>query len=125
MAAIMRKYECMLIAEPVKAAANWDDTRAEIENILKKNDLALDGIRRFGERRLAYTIRKNLNKYDRGCYILVHFSGDTSKIAKFKRDISLSDTFLRAMVLKLEKEDAMAGVPENFEFKDSQSYIGA
>ncbi|MBI4245230.1 MAG: 30S ribosomal protein S6 [Planctomycetes bacterium] len=101
----------MLVVDPVKGSSNWQDTVSEIQKIFDKSEAEVIEIKKFSDRKLAYPIKKNLVKYDRGCYVLSYFKTLPSKISKLKRDISLSDTILRCLILKLEGEPKAIEIP--------------
>ncbi|HSW01285.1 MAG TPA: 30S ribosomal protein S6 [Sedimentisphaerales bacterium] len=94
-----RLYEGMFLVDSALATADWDGTLAMIENILKRAEAEVVAIRKWGERKLAYDIERK----QRGTYILAYFKADGRRISGIEKDVQLSEKVMRCLVLGTEK----------------------
>ncbi len=90
-------YEGMFLLDPA-LASDMEAAEAELTRILTRAGAELVGKRSWDERKLAYPIKK----FRRGLYILTYFKADPEKITGLERDVQLSDTVLRVLVLNRE-----------------------
>lgn len=97
--ATKRLYEGMFLVDSALATADWDGTLAMIENILKRAEAEVVAIRKWGERKLAYDIERK----QRGTYILAYFKADGRRISGIEKDVQLSEKVMRCLVLGTEK----------------------
>lgn len=97
--AAKRLYEGMFLVDSALATADWDGTLAMIENILKRADAEIVAIRKWGERKLAYDIERK----QRGTYILAYFKADGRKISGIEKDVQLGEKVMRCLILGTEK----------------------
>jgi len=110
-----RLYEGMFLVDSALATADWDGTLAMIENILKRAEAEVVAIRKWGERKLAYDIERK----QRGTYILAYFKVDGRRISGIEKDVQLSEKVMRCLVLTTEKrpphliEQDIAGLPKD------------
>ena len=93
----MNQYEAMFVFDPTFGAA-LENCEAEIRRLTDRAGAEILFLRRWDERRLAYTI----NGRKRGVYILVYFKSDPEKLSAFERDAQLSEHILRVLVLRAE-----------------------
>lgn len=93
-----RMYEAMFLVEPQAAATAWPKVQQDIEGLITRNGGAVVRLRKWEERKLTYNIKKR----QRGTYVLTYFNAPTTTIDKLKKDIQLSETVLRALVLVFE-----------------------
>ena len=113
--AAKRLYEGMFLVDSALATADWDGTLAMIENILKRAEAEVVAIRKWGERKLAYDIERK----QRGTYILAYFKVDGRRISGIEKDVQLSEKVMRCLVLTTEKrpphliEQDIAGQPKD------------
>ena len=106
----MKYYEGMFLLEPTISATDWDKASGEIKRILEKHKAEVTNLDKWGERKLAYSIRKNA----RGTYVLVYFKAPGEAISKIKVDCQLSEIILRVLIVAHEAEPQKATVPVNF-----------
>jgi small subunit ribosomal protein S6 len=105
----------MFLVDSALATADWDGTLAMIDNILKRADAEVVAIRKWGERKLAYDIERK----QRGTYILAYFKVDGRRISGIEKDVQLSEKVMRCLVLTTEKrppeliEQDIAGLPKD------------
>lgn len=106
----MKTYEAMLLVEPTVAAKEWTRVGEEVDRIVKRHGGAVIQTVRFGERKLAFPVKKN----NRGTYVLSYFSAPEKVLGKIKADMQLSEVILRSLLLahdgELRKEP-----PKDFE----------
>ncbi len=108
----MRVYEGMFLMDPI-LGANYPDAEAEINRILDRAEAKLLGIKKWDERRLAYPI----GRQKRGLYVLSFFEAAAENIPGMERDVQLSETALRVLILRKENmtqediEKALAADP--------------
>ncbi len=106
----MRTYEGMLLVEPTIAAKEWQRVVDEVERIAKRHGAAVLQVSRWGERKLAYPVKKN----NRGTYVLTYFSAPPTVVGKIKADLQLSEVVLRHVILQHEGE-LRKEAPKDFE----------
>ncbi|HPD45271.1 MAG TPA: 30S ribosomal protein S6 [Anaerohalosphaeraceae bacterium] len=96
---VKRMYEGLFLVDSGEAAADWQAVTGVIERILTRNGAEIISLRKWDERRLAYEIGKK----SRGTYILVYFNCDASRIAAIERDVRLSESIMRVLILRTDK----------------------
>ncbi len=118
----MRRYETILIAHVDLSEDELSNLIARYGEIVTGQKGILVKVERWGKRRLAYLIRKQM----RGFYILIDYAGVSAVVNELERNLKIDDKILKFMtVLKadtvdveaLEKEiaDAAAGKEEKKE----------
>ena len=98
----VRLYEGLFLVDSAQAAADWDAVIAAIQGLLEKAKAEIVSIGKWDERKLEYKIRGET----RGTYILCYFRVDGSKIQQLERNIQLSPTIWRALILNAEARSA-------------------
>ncbi len=101
----MRRYETILIA-------HVDLSEDELSALITRYGAIVTGqkgvlvkVERWGKRRLAYLIGKQM----RGFYILIDYAGATDVVNELERNLKIDDKILKFMtVLKAEKVDREA-----------------
>ncbi len=73
----MRTYEGMFLVDPVVAAREWTKVTEELDRIIKRNGGEIVLLNKWGERKLAYPIRKN----NRGAYVIAFFKARAKRMA--------------------------------------------
>ena len=76
----MKTYEGMLLVDPTIAAKEWPRVGEEIDRIVKRHGGAVLQVTRFGERKLAFPVRKS----NRGTYVAAYFSAPEKALGKIK-----------------------------------------
>lgn len=103
-------YEGMFLVDTADAISNWDGVVGEITGIIGKRGGEIVTLKKWDERKLAYEI----DKKNRGTYILVYFNSETGAISAIERDIQLSEMIVRAMILstaRMSQEDINKPTP--------------
>jgi len=90
----------MLLVEPTIAAREWPRVLEEVDRLAKKNGATVLQIAKWGERKLAFPVRKCA----RGTYVLAYFGAPEKAVTKLRADIALSEVILRSLVLAHEGE---------------------
>ncbi len=112
----MKTYELMLIADPAIASKEWDRVEDEIQKTLTRYGATILSLKKWGERKLAYKLKRQ----QRGTYVLVYFQSPADGISKIVADLELSETILRALVLQLKGEFKEKEMPKDFETDKTQ-----
>ncbi len=106
----MNTYETMLLVEPTVATKEWDKVVAEVDRVAKRNGATVVSVLKWGERKLAYPIRRN----NRAAYVLAYLQADDKSIAKIRSDFQLSEVVVRHLLLRHEGE-MRKEAPKDFE----------
>lgn len=106
----MKTYECMLLVDPTVAAKDWPRVLEEVERIAKRNGASVISTLRYGERKLAFPVKKS----NRGTYVLSYLTAPGKSVTRIRSDFQLSEIILRNLVIahdgELRKE-----APKDFE----------
>jgi small subunit ribosomal protein S6 len=90
----------MLLVEPTIAAKEWTRVPEEVDRIVKRHGAAVLSVVKFGERKLAYPVKKS----NRGAYVVAYFSSPEKALGKIKADFQLSEVVMRSLILAHEGE---------------------
>jgi len=91
-----------------------ENCEKEIRRLMERAQAEIVFCRKWDERRLAFKIKGR----KRGVYVLVYFNAPSDKIAPLERDVRLSESVLRVLILTAEgiprehMERMAAGRPE-------------
>ena len=96
----MKTYEAMLLVEPTIAAKEWARVPEEVDRIVKRHGAAVLSVVKFGERKLAFPVKKS----NRGAYVVAYFSSPEKVLGKIKADFQLSEVVMRSLILAHEGE---------------------
>ena len=72
----------------------------DITALLEKHGAKIAQIGKWDERKLAYEIKKQ----KRGTYVLTHFEAEPQAIDEMRRDVELSETISRVLVIGIETD---------------------
>ena len=100
--AVKRLYEGLFLVDSAIAAADWQLVNDTIHKILSKAEAEVVSFRKWDERKLTYDI----GRIARGTYILVYFNCDPLRVNEVERDVQLSETLLRVMILRTDEMSA-------------------
>lgn len=100
--AVKRLYEGLFLVDSAIAAGDWQLVNDTIQKILAKTEAEVVSFRKWDERKLTYDI----GKVERGTYILVYFKVDPLRVHEIERDVQLSETLLRVMILRTDRMGA-------------------
>lgn len=110
--ATTKLYEGMFLVDSSLAGSDWDAVLQTINNILRKAGVEILWLQKWGEKKLAYEIKRKA----RGTYILCYFRADGARIRDIERDVRLSERIMRVLILRADKYMA-----EQIEHQLSQS----
>jgi len=95
----LNNYEGMFLFDP-GVLTDWESVQKEVYRILERAEAQVVACSRWDERRLAYEIKGR----KRGVYALTYFKADPSRIAGIERDVNLSESALRCLILRLDDD---------------------
>lgn len=93
----MKRYEGMFLFDNA-VAHEWPAIEGEVRRLCDRIGAELLVCLKFDERKLFYEIKRR----KRGTYVLTYFNADPLKIGELERDARLSESILRALVLRAE-----------------------
>ena len=96
----MRKYETVFIADPDLQDQNRTVLFEKVRNIIAKEGGILTNFDEWGNKKLAYEIKKKL----RGHYVCVTYGGTGELIKELERNFRLSDDVLKFMTILLSDD---------------------
>ena len=96
----MRKYETVFISNPDLQEQARKDLFEKVKNIVAKENGILVDFDDWGNKKLAYEIRKNT----RGHYVCMTFGGDGDTVTEMERIFRLDDSILKFMTIVKEKD---------------------
>ncbi len=99
---VKRTYEGLFLVDSGQAAADWKQVTGAIEKILSRSESEVISLRKWDDRRLAYEIEKK----NRGTFILVYFDCDPGRISSMERDVQLSEKVVRVLILRTDRMTA-------------------
>ena len=91
-------YECMIILDPNKYAQDPSGMGSQIPTLVGKFGGEVLVSRLWNEQKLAYPI----DGHRKGTYWLTYFRLEAGKLSEFNREISINETILRSLTLKVE-----------------------
>jgi small subunit ribosomal protein S6 len=91
-------YECMFLLDTNKVAGNVPEAAKQIQAILEKNQAEILASRPWDERRLTFPV----SGQKKGLYYLTYFRTESKNLLNIERDVSLNETILRSLVIKIE-----------------------
>ncbi|MBA4120460.1 MAG: 30S ribosomal protein S6 [Isosphaera sp.] len=90
-------YEAMILL-PQSVAADMRGAVEHVKELLAKNQAEIVALKKWGDRPLAYPIRKQ----KRATYVLAYFAAPTSKLTDIERSFNLSESVLRVLITSAE-----------------------
>ncbi len=96
----MRKYETVFISDPDLQDQTRTDLFEKVRNIIAKEGGILTNFDDWGNKKLAYEIKKKL----RGHYVCVTYGGTGGLIKELERNFRLSDDVLKFMTILLSDD---------------------
>ncbi|MCK5272782.1 MAG: 30S ribosomal protein S6 [Sedimentisphaerales bacterium] len=102
---LKQTYEAMFLVDSAEATANWNDILTAVNTVMERAEAEVISLRKWDERRLIYEIAG----CKRGTYILCYFKSGPSAISGIERDVQLSESLLRVLILRADQitEEAM------------------
>jgi small subunit ribosomal protein S6 len=87
----------MFLLDGTKASVNWDESVAQVHEILTRQNAEIVATRQWDDRKLAYAVQG----HRKGIYLLTYFKVDAQALATINHDCRLNDMILREMILKI------------------------
>ena len=91
-----RTYEMMYVLRPDLSEEHINAATQKYNTILSDHGATEIELQSWGRRRLAYEI----DRFQDGIYILVHYLGDGSQVAPLERAMRLSEDVIRYLTLR-------------------------
>ncbi len=113
----MRKYETVFILDPDVKDQARTDLFDRVKNIIAKENGILLDFDEWGNKKLAYEIKKKL----RGFYVCITYGGTGHLVKEFERNLRLSDDVLKFMTLLLSDDVTVEQLEE--EAKENQDKL--
>jgi len=113
----MRKYETVFILDPDVKDQARTDLFDRVKNIITKENGILLDFDEWGNKKLAYEIKKKL----RGFYVCITYGGTGHLVKEFERNLRLSDDVLKFMTLLLSDDVTVKQLEE--EAKENQDKL--
>ncbi len=98
----MKKYETIFILD-----ANLEEEQAQtalekVKGIITQANGEILKVEDWGKRKLAYEV----NKKDKGHYILIHFSGSPALLSELERNFRVMDAVIKFQTVRLDERRA-------------------
>jgi small subunit ribosomal protein S6 len=93
----VQTYEAMFLLDSTKASSNWDESVAQVHEILTRQKAEIVATRQWDERKLAYPVEG----HRKGIYLLTYFKVDSLALPAINHDCRLNELILREMILKI------------------------
>ncbi len=93
----VQTYEAMFLLDSTRASANWDESVAQVHEILTRQKAEIVATRQWDERKLAYAV----DGHRKGTYLLTYFKVDSLALPAINHDCRLNELILREMILKV------------------------
>lgn len=94
----VRLYEGLFLINPTKIASNLNAATQLVREVLERAHAQIITISRWDERKLAYEI----GGAKRGLYMLAYFRVDGRKVVSIERDVNLSESIIRCLVIRAD-----------------------
>ncbi|RLF61851.1 MAG: 30S ribosomal protein S6 [Thermoplasmata archaeon] len=94
---VMRQYETIYILKPSLSEEVYEEVIGKFNAIIEKNQGVMIKTDRWGERTLAY----QLNKFNKGFYVLLEYCGNAALTKELERLFRLDDKVLKYQTVKL------------------------
>lgn len=100
----MRNYEIMFIVKPTLTEDEIKKVALNFQKVLENNGAKVNNVDAWGQRTLAYEIKKGNDTYKSGYYYVVELEAKDEKAVKeFDRLALISSDLIRHLVIRKEK----------------------
>ncbi len=99
-----REYETIYILRPNTDKEKADKVASRVDGAIKGNDAILTEAELWGQRRLAFPIKK----HHRGVYVYLKYLGSGGVVAELERQLKLDDSVIRFQTIQLREEVPLA-----------------
>lgn len=99
----MRNYEIMFIVRPTLKEEEIKKVASNFQKVLEDNGAKVTNVDAWGQRTLAYEIKKNSETYKSGYYYVINLeASDNKAIKEFDRLALISNDIIRHLIIKNE-----------------------
>ena len=91
-------YEGMFVLDNEVVRTGWSAAKSTVLDLVAKHGGTVHTARHWGERKLAYSIKKRT----RATYVVCYYEMTPEGIPTFVRDLDLSETVLRYLFVKVD-----------------------
>lgn len=95
-------YESMFLLDNALVRESWNKAKSLVTDMLEKHGAQVRTIRRWDERKLAYTMKGK----NRGTFALCYFEMGNENIAAMRREFDLNERLLRYLILRADEVPA-------------------
>lgn len=100
----MRNYEIMFIVKPTLQEEEIKNVAAGFQKTLETNGAKVTNVDAWGQRTLAYEIKKGNDTYKSGYYYVINIEANDDKAVKeFDRLALINSDIIRHLVIRKEK----------------------
>ena len=93
----MRYYETIYIVNPTLSDEDYAEVLNKFSQLVDKHKGVLIKVDEWGKQRMAYEVNKN----DKGSYVLLNYCGEPKITAEIERELKLDDRILLYQTLKM------------------------
>ena len=115
------RYELVVVFDPALTDSDITTQIEKIETVVKAHGGAVEKQDLWGRRDLAYKI----NKTSQGFYAILVISGDNSLVSDLKRQLRISDSVMRSLIVIKDKyaPDSVRPVSDLAPMRESRSPV--
>jgi small subunit ribosomal protein S6 len=99
-----RMYEGMFLVNQPATLSGYTQIEREIKRVLTNHKASIISIEKWGDKKLAYPIRRRGEKFLFGTYILAYFEAPPHTIKDIRDDLLLSENVIRFLILQHKGE---------------------
>ena len=96
----MRIYEELFIVRPDSTDEEVDPVIDQLKNIITQSGGTLDKIEKWGVRKLAYRVAKQVE----GHYILLQFTAQAEAVKELERRLRVSDVVMKYITVRIDEK---------------------
>lgn len=96
---VSKKYETLVILNPDMEELRFNQFLDKVKDIFSKNNAEFLDFDDWGTKKLSYDI----NNFNRGKYVVIHFSANGSFIYEFERNLRIMDDCIRFQTVVFTK----------------------
>ena len=96
----MRIYEELFIVRPDSTDEQVDPVIDQLKNIITQSGGTLDKIEKWGVRKLAYRVAKQVE----GHYILLQFTAQAETVKEIERRLRVSDVIIKFITVRIDEK---------------------
>ncbi len=98
----MKKYETIFILDANLEEEQAQTTLEKVKGIITQTNGEILKVEDWGKRKLAYEVEKK----DKGHYILIHFSGSPALLSELERNFRVMDAVIKFQTVRLDERRA-------------------